>query len=74
MGRKKSPFKRILSFFMLVASIYVFIQVYGVYREKNMNEFVRAEKNLYTSEFSRDFKVSLGNEGSYKRDTNSWCC
>ena len=66
MGRKKSPFKRILSFFMLVASIYVFVQVYGVYREKNMNEFVRAEKNLYTSEFSRDFNVSLGNEGSYK--------
>lgn len=66
MKKKRSTFRKLVSFFMLIISIYVLIQVYGIYKIKNLNEFIRAEQNLYTSSFSRDFNVSLGKEGSYK--------
>lgn len=66
MGKKKSTFRKLVSFFMLAIAIYVLIQVYGIYKQKNMNDFIRAERNLYTSKFSRDFETTLGKEGSYK--------
>lgn len=66
MKKKKSVFRRLLSFITLLLSIYVLLQVYGMYKEKNLNDFIRAEQNLYTSSFSRDFYVTLGKEGSYR--------
>lgn len=65
MKKKKGAFKRILSFCLLIISIYAFIQVYGMYKIKDFNDFVRAEKNIYTSDFLRDFDITLGNEASY---------
>ena len=66
MQRRKSLFRRIMSFIMLSISIYVLIQVYGIYKQRNLNDFIRAEQNMLTSNFSRDFEVTLGKEGSYK--------
>ena len=66
MRKEKTAFRKFVSFFMLIVSIYVLIQVYGIYKQKNMNDFIRAEQILYTSDFSRDFDVSLGDEGSYR--------
>ena len=66
MKKKNTVFRKLMSFFVLMISIYVLLQVYGIYREKNMNDFVRAEQILYTSSFSRDFEISLGEEGSYR--------
>ena len=66
MKNKKSPFRRLMSFVMLIISIYILIEVYGVYKQRNLNDFVRAERNVYTSTFSRDFETKLGEEGSYK--------
>lgn len=71
MKKKKSPFRRIISFIMLIISIYILIQVYGIYKEKNLNDFTRAELNMYTSNFSRDFEVTLGKEGSYKIESET---
>lgn len=72
MRKKEGTFGNIVSFLILMVTIYVLIQVYSIYRMKNLNEFVRAEQNLYTSSFSRDFDVSLGEEGSYKIESNSF--
>lgn len=66
MKKKKSPLRRLVSFIMLVISIYVLIEVYGVYKQRDFNDFVRAERNMHTSTFSRDFETKLGEEGSYK--------
>ena len=41
-----------------------------MYKEKNLNEFVRAEQNMYTSKFSRDFNIKTGDKGSYKIQSN----
>ena len=60
MRKEKTAFRKFVSFFMLIVSIYVLIQVYGIYKQKNMNDFIRAEQILYTSDFSRVFDVSLG--------------
>ena len=66
MKKKKSPLRRLVSFIMLIISIYVLIEVYGVYKQRDFNDFVRAERNMHTSTFSRDFETTLGKEGSYK--------
>lgn len=71
MKKKKSTFRKIMSFVMLMISIYVLIEVYGVYRQRNFNDFVRAEKNLLTSTFARDFDTKLGEEGSYKIESTT---
>ena len=69
---KRNPFRKILSFIMLIIVIYIFIQVYGIYKEKNLNDFVRAEQNLYSSKFSRDFNVKYGEKASYKIESPTY--
>ena len=69
---KKSPFRKIISFLMLAIVIYLLIQVYGVYKEKNLNDFIRAEQNLYTSTFTRDFNIKTGNKASYKIESTKF--
>ncbi len=72
MKKERSTFGKIFSFIMFAIAVYVLIQVYGMYRTKNLNDFVRAEQNLYTSKFSRDFDVSLGKEGSFKIESDKY--
>ena len=66
MGKQRTAFGNFFSFVVLMITIFILIQVYGIYKTKNLNDFVRAEQNLYKSTFSRDFDISLGKEGSYK--------
>ncbi len=72
MKKKKGTFGKIVSFLTLIVTVYILIQVYGVYKMKNLNDFVRAEQKIYTSSFSRDFDVRLGEEGSYKIESDSF--
>ena len=70
--RKKTTFQKIISFVTLIIAIFVLIQVYGIYKTKNLNAFARAEQKLYTSSFSRDFEVSTDEKGSYKIESNTF--
>ena len=72
MSEKNSLLRRITSIITLILAIYVLLQVYGIYKTKNMNDFVRAEEYLYTSNFSRDFETTLGKEASYKIESTTY--
>lgn len=69
---KKNIFRKIISFLMLIVVIYLLIQIFGVYKEKNLNDFIRAEQNLYTSKFTRDFNVKTGDKASYKIESTTF--
>lgn len=72
MKKQRSTFGKIISFFTLILTTYVFLQVYSVYKTRNLNDFIRAEENMYTSTFSRDFATTLGKEGSYKIESETF--
>lgn len=72
MREKKSFFKRITSTITLIIALYILLYVYGIYKTKNLNDFVKAEEYLYTSSFSRDFETSLGKEASYKIESTTY--
>lgn len=48
---------------MLIIGIYF---TYKFYSNNNLNQFIMSEKNLYTSNFSKDTKVKYGENNSYK--------
>lgn len=62
---------RVLYLVILVILIIVAYYVYGIYKSKNFNEFVRTEYKLYTSEFIRDSNVKYSNIDSYKITSKS---
>jgi len=72
MRKKRSTSQKIISFITFIIAICVLIYVYGIYKTKNLNDFVRAEQNLYTSSFSRDFDISTDEKGSYKIESNTF--
>ena len=72
MKKEKSIFRRIISFMIFVASIVILIYVYNIYKTKDFNDFVRAEKSPYTSEFKRDKEVKLGENASYKIESDKF--
>lgn len=72
MRKQRTAFGKIVSFFILIITIYILLQIYGIYKTKNLNDFIRAEQNIYTSSFSRDFEVKLGKEGSYKIESTTF--
>ncbi len=64
--KRKISIGKIIYVIIVISLIIVAYQVYGIYRTKDFNEFVRTEYKLYTSEFSRDEEVKFGNINSYK--------
>ena len=72
MRKKRSTSQKIISFITFIIAICVLIYVYGIYKTKNLNDFVRAEQTLYTSSFSRDFDISTDEKGSYKIESNTF--
>lgn len=57
---------KVLYLVILIVLIIVAYYVYGIYKSKNFNEFIRTEYNLYTSLFVRDDKVKYSDMDSYK--------
>ena len=53
----------IVFFFFLII---VLIKVYGIYDSRDFNDFVRAEKNINISDFSRDNKITTCDYPSFK--------
>lgn len=62
----KSVFRKMLSLMLLILTIIVLVKVFGIYKSKDYNDFVRAEKTPYTSQFTRDNEITVGNNASYK--------
>ncbi len=57
---------RILYMIFIIALILVALKLYEQFEEKNFNDFVRTEYNLYASEFKRDSQVKYSNHNSYQ--------
>lgn len=69
---QKDVVKKVTSFVFMILTIIVLIKVYGIYKEKDFNEFVRAEKNPYTSNFRRDKEVTTTSKASYMIESNEF--
>ena len=58
--------KKILSWCILIFAIYALYQTFQVYKQRDYINFVRAERNVYTSTFTRDPDVTADSYASYK--------
>lgn len=63
---RKINISKILYIVLVIALIILAIKLYERFEEKNFNDFVRTEYNLYSSEFKRDRQVKYSNHNSYK--------
>ena len=72
MQKRKSIFSKMLSFLLLICAVVVLVNVYGIYKSKDYNEFIRAEKSPYTSNFTRDKEVTTGKSASYKIESKEF--
>lgn len=63
---RKSVIHKIIYVVIVLVLVFVAINAYYRFEEKNFNDFVRTEYNLYTSEFERDGKVKYSKNDSYK--------
>lgn len=66
----KNTKSRILYMAFVVILIFVAVSLYQRFEEKNFNEFVRSEYQLYTSEFKRDKEVKYSKYDSYRIQSN----
>lgn len=62
---------RILYIIFVIALMLVAFKLYANFQEKNFNDFVRTEYNLYSSEFKRDSHVKYSNHDSYQIKSNT---
>lgn len=63
---RKSSLSRIIYIILIIILISVAYKLYNQFEEKNFNDFVRSEYNLYTSEFKRDSEEKYSKNDSYK--------
>ena len=64
--KNKKRYGNIAYTITLIFLIIILYFAYQYYQENNFNDFVRSEKNLYTSEFKRDSEIKYNNQRSYK--------
>lgn len=70
--KSKKIIGKIISLIVFFIAIIVLIEVYGIYKSRDFNNFVRAEKVPYTSEFTRDKEITFENKASYKIKSNQY--
>lgn len=70
--KEKSTFRKVLSFVFFIILVIALVKVYGIYKTKDYNGFVRAEKNVYTSSFTRDKEVTKTKDASYKIESKEF--
>lgn len=61
--KKRSVFANIIIFTILFICLYF---AYNFYKQNNFNDFIRSERELYTSEFKRDENEKYSKNSSYK--------
>lgn len=64
--KNRTRFGNIAYTITLIFLIVMLYFAYQYYQTNNFNDFVRSEKNLYTSEFKRDSEIKYNNQRSYK--------
>jgi hypothetical protein len=73
MEKKQSNVGRIIGNILAIVVLVVFlILAWKVYQRNNFNEYIRAEYNIDSSQFSRDEEVRLGNANSYRIDSPTY--
>ena len=70
--KEKSVFGKILSTILFLISIVALIKVYNIYKMRDFNDFVRAEKYPYTSTFTRDKEITQNDIPSFKIESDSF--
>lgn len=65
-------FKKIISWILLILAIFALYKTFTIYKQKDYNNFIRAERNVYTSEFTRDKEVKYNDYASYKIESNTF--
>ena len=65
-------FKNVMSWLLLILAVFALYKTFGIYKQKDYNDFIRAERNVYTSEFTRDIEVKYNNYASYKIESNTF--
>ena len=65
MNNKSGGSKIIYAITVIILCVILWF-VYRYYQENNLNDFVRSEGKLYTSEFKRDNKVKYSKQSSYR--------
>jgi len=72
MSSKEKSKKGIGYYITLVIMIIILVLAYKYYQTRNFNDFIRSEANIYTSIFSRDSKITYGENRSYKIQSNEF--
>lgn len=72
MSKKRNIWGRIISSLILIISVIVLIKVYDIYKTRDFNEFIRAEKYPYSSIFIRDREITTNKTASYKIESNEF--
>lgn len=63
---RKSSLSKILYIALILVLIFVAVKLFERFEERNFNDFVRSEYQLYTSEFKRDGEVKYSKNDSYR--------
>lgn len=71
MHEKNSVRNRILYIALVLILTVVAVKLYYRFEQRNFNDFVRTEYNLYTSEFKRDAEVTYSKKDSYRITSNT---
>ena len=70
--KKKHIASKIISTILLIIAIIALVKVYEVYKTRDYNEFIRAEREPYTSMFTRDKEITTNSTASYKIESNKF--
>ena len=64
--KKKNIVKKITSFIIFIIAIIALLKAFEIYKLRDYNEFIKAEKTPYISVFTRDSNITTGKYASYK--------
>ena len=66
MNNNKKILRKVINVITLLFLLVILYFAYEYYQSNNFNDFIRSEKNLYTSKFKRDKETKYSQESSYK--------
>lgn len=69
---KKNIGSKIVNLIFTVIVIIILFKIYGIYKEYNFGEFVKAEQNLGFTKFTRDKSITYGYDYSYKLESTNY--
>ena len=66
MNNNKKILGKVIYVITLLFLLVILYFAYEYYQSNNFNDFIRSEKNLYTSKFKRDKETKYSQKSSYK--------